>query len=145
MEWLRKLGVRHLRTGISWADWYRENSELWFDRQMGALAEFDTTMTLCFTPEHLGVAPHYTSPPKNAGDFADFAAWAVSRYAPRRGRAEQHRGTGRGRRPDGTRQPRYGAQRMSNEQADSGNRRRRIRRIAYGGRAGARRTQGPRL
>ena len=87
VEWLRKLGVQHLRTGISWADWYRENSELWFDRQMGALAEFETTMTLCFTPEHLGVAPHYTSPPKNAADFAEFAAWAVSRYAPRRERA----------------------------------------------------------
>ena len=27
VEWLRKLGVRHLRTGISWADWFRENSE----------------------------------------------------------------------------------------------------------------------
>ncbi len=93
VEWLRKLGVRHLRTGISWADWYREHSELWFDRQMGALAEFDTTMTLCFTPEHLGVAPHYTSPPRNAGDFADFAAWAVGRYAPPHGRANavQHR------------------------------------------------------
>jgi beta-xylosidase len=87
VEWLRKLGVRHLRTGVSWADWFRENSELWFDRQMGALAEFETTMTLCFTPEHLGVAPHYTSPPKNAADFAEFAAWAVSRYAPRRERA----------------------------------------------------------
>ena len=84
VEWLRKLGVRYLRTGISWADWYRENSKAWFDRQMGALAEFETTMTLCFTPEHLGVAPHYTSPPKNAGDFAEFAAWAVRRYAPRR-------------------------------------------------------------
>ena len=82
-EWLRKLGVRYLRTGISWADWFRPDAEAWFDRQMGALAEFDTTMTLCFTPEHLGVAPHYTSPPKNAGDFAEFAAWAVQRYAPR--------------------------------------------------------------
>jgi len=81
--WLHKLGVRHLRTGISWADWFRENSELWFDRQMLALAEFKTTMTLCFTPEHLGVMPHYTSPPKDAADFAEFAAWAVSRYAPR--------------------------------------------------------------
>jgi hypothetical protein len=39
-------------------------------------------MTLCFTPEHLGLAPHYTSPPKDAADFAEFAAWAVGRYAP---------------------------------------------------------------
>jgi beta-xylosidase len=86
VEWLRKLGVRYLRTGISWADWFRPNAEAWFDRQMLALAEFDTTMTLCFTPEHLGIAPHYTSPPKNPSDFAEFAAWAVERYAPTRNR-----------------------------------------------------------
>ena len=82
VEWLRKLGVRYLRTGISWADWFRENSEAWFDRQMLSLSEFDTTMTLCFTPEHLGLAQHYTSPPKNVSDFAEFATWAVERYAP---------------------------------------------------------------
>jgi beta-xylosidase len=77
--------LRHLRTGVSWADSYRPNAEQWFDRQMGALEEFDTTMTLCFTPEHLGVAPHYTSPPKDANAFAEFAEWAVRRYAAPRG------------------------------------------------------------
>lgn len=81
VHWLRKLGVQHLRTGVSWADWFRPNSEVWFDRQMKALEEFDTTMTLCFTPEHLGIARHYTSPPKNPQDFADFTTWAVERYA----------------------------------------------------------------
>lgn len=80
--WLRKLKVRHLRTGISWADYYYEHGPAWFDRQMSALEEFDTTMTLCFTPEHLGLERHYTSPPKRAEDFAEFAAWAVGRYAP---------------------------------------------------------------
>jgi beta-xylosidase len=83
VEWLRKLGVRHLRTGISWADSFRPDAQAWFDRQMAALQEFDTTLTLCFTPEHLGLAPHYTSPPKNPEDFAGFARWAVARYAPR--------------------------------------------------------------
>jgi beta-xylosidase len=81
VEWLRRLRVRYLRTGVSWADWFRENSEQWFDRQMNALREFDTTMTLCFTPEHLGLAPHYTSPPRNPEDFAEFAHWAVQCYA----------------------------------------------------------------
>jgi len=84
VEWLRKLGVRYLRTGVSWADWFRPNAEQWFDRQMTALDEFETTLTLCFTPEHLGLVRHYTSPPKSARDFADFATWAVQRYAPRR-------------------------------------------------------------
>jgi beta-xylosidase len=83
IEWLRKLGVQYLRTGVSWADWYRPNAEAWFDVQMSELQEFATTITLCFTPEHLGVQPHYTSPPKNPNDFADFARWAVTRYAPR--------------------------------------------------------------
>ncbi len=84
MEWLRKLNVRYLRTGVSWADSYRPGAEEWFDRQMQALGEFDITMTLCFTPEHLGQAPHYTSPPKNPEHFAEFAVWAVQKYAPGR-------------------------------------------------------------
>ena len=84
VEWLRKLGVRYLRTGVSWADWFRPDAEAWFDRQMRALDEFDTTMTLCFTPEHLGIAPHYTSPPKDAGRILPSSRrWAVVRYAPR--------------------------------------------------------------
>jgi beta-xylosidase len=82
VEWLRKLGVKYLRTGVSWADYFRPNAEAWFDRQMQAIEPFETTMTLCFTPEHLGVEPHYTSPPRRPADFADFARWAVGRYAP---------------------------------------------------------------
>ncbi len=82
VDWLRRLKVRYLRTGVSWADSFRPHAERWFDRQMGALAEFDTTLTLCFTPEHLGLLPHYTSPPRDPRDFADFAVWAVNRYAP---------------------------------------------------------------
>ncbi len=82
VEWLRNLGVKYVRTGISWADSFRTNAEVWFDRQMSALEEFETTLTLCFTPEHLGIAPHYTSPPKDPNNFAQFAAWAVERYVP---------------------------------------------------------------
>jgi len=80
VDWLRKLGVQYLRTGLSWADWFRPQAEIWFDRQMEALQEFTVTLTLCFTPEHMGEAPHHTSPPKRPADFADFAAWAVERY-----------------------------------------------------------------
>jgi len=81
VAWLRKLSVRYLRTGISWADYFRPQAQEWFDRQMAGLEEFETTMTLCFTPEHLGLAPHYTSPPRSPEDFAEFAVWAVERYA----------------------------------------------------------------
>jgi hypothetical protein len=50
---------------------------------MQAVEEFATTLTLCFTPEHLGMVPHYTSPPKNCEDFAEFTGRMVTRYAPR--------------------------------------------------------------
>jgi beta-xylosidase len=79
---LKRLNVRYLRTGVSWADWFRPNSEAWFDRQMRALEPFETTLTLCFTPEHLGMWPHYTAPPKRVEDFVEFVTWAVGRYAP---------------------------------------------------------------
>ncbi len=81
VEWLRQLGVQYLRTGISWADSFRPNAEAWFDHQMNAVDEFATTLTLCFTPEHLGIAPHYTSPPRDPNDFAEFVERAVARYA----------------------------------------------------------------
>jgi len=81
VEWLRKLNVRYLRTGLSWADSFRPDAQLWFDRQMQAIDEFTTTLTLCFTPEHLGIATHHTSPPKNPECFVEFATWAVARYA----------------------------------------------------------------
>jgi beta-xylosidase len=81
VSWLRRLGIRKLRTGLSWADWFRPNAEAWFDRQMEALSEFEVTLTLCFTPSHLGMEPHYASPPQRADDFAEFAGWVLQRYA----------------------------------------------------------------
>ena len=87
VAWMRRLGTRHLRTGLSWADSFRPNAVDWFDRQMEALAEFDTTVTFCFTPEHLGVEPHHTSPAREPQAFADFCAWAIDRYAPARASA----------------------------------------------------------
>jgi beta-xylosidase len=81
VRWLRTLGVKKLRTGLSWADSLRPNADAWFDRQMLALDEFDVTVTFCFTPEELGVRPHHTSPPKDVQSFADFCQRMVRRYA----------------------------------------------------------------
>jgi beta-xylosidase len=82
VRWMRRLGVRHVRTGLSWADSFRPNALDWFDCQMEALAEFDVTVTFCFTPEHRGVEPHHTSAPLEPAEFADFCAAMVRRYAP---------------------------------------------------------------
>jgi beta-xylosidase len=81
VRWMRELGVRHLRTGLSWADSFRPDALAWFDRQMQALEEFDVTVTFCFTPEHRGLAPHHTSPPQVPEEFAEFCATMIRRYA----------------------------------------------------------------
>jgi beta-xylosidase len=79
--WMRRLGVRYLRTGLSWADSFRPDALAWFDRQMDALADFAVTVTVCFTPEHRGIAPHHTSAPQVIDEYAEFCAAMVRRYA----------------------------------------------------------------
>jgi beta-xylosidase len=81
VRWLKELGVKKLRTGLSWADSLRPDALTWFDRQMKALEPFDVTVTFCFTPESEGLRAHHTSPPRNPRAFADFCAAMVRRYA----------------------------------------------------------------
>ena len=80
VEWLKRLGVQYLRTGLSWADSLRPDAEAWFDRQMRALEPFNVTLTFCFTPECHGIRPHHTSPPKQIQAYAEFCAAQVRRY-----------------------------------------------------------------
>ena len=82
VRWMKDLGVTHLRTGLSWWDSYRPGWEDWFDRQMEALEPFETTVTLCFTPEGEGIGDHHTSPPKYPEAFAEFCGRIIERYAP---------------------------------------------------------------
>lgn len=81
VRWLRDLGVQYIRTGLSWADSCRPDADQWFDRQMKALEPFDVTVTYCFTPEHKGVQPHHSSPPKDVDEFAEFCGRMTRRYA----------------------------------------------------------------
>jgi beta-xylosidase len=82
VECLRQLGVKYLRTGLSWADSLRPGALAWFDRQMKALEEFNVTVTFCFTPNSRGVRPDHTSPPLVIEEYAEFCAAMVRRYAP---------------------------------------------------------------
>ena len=86
VTWMKRIGVRHLRTGLSWADSFRPSAMAWFDRQMEALRDFDVTLTFCFTPEHLGLLPHHTSAPRDPHQFAEFCARMIARYAPGQGK-----------------------------------------------------------
>jgi beta-xylosidase len=90
VTWMKDHGIRYLRTGLSWADSFRPNAVEWFDRQMEALEPFKVALTLCFTPAHLGVEEHHTSPPRDLNQFAEFAAWAAERYTYRTAVGSQH-------------------------------------------------------
>jgi beta-xylosidase len=81
VRWLDELGVRHLRTGLSWADSHRPHADAWFDRQMRALERYELTLTYCFTPESRGIVPHHTSPPREPLEYADFCGRMTRRYA----------------------------------------------------------------
>jgi beta-xylosidase len=81
VQWLQRLGVRYLRTGLSWSDTERANCEEWFDRMMKALEPFDVTLTFCFTPESKGINPHHTSAPRDIEEYAEFCTRMVRRYA----------------------------------------------------------------
>lgn len=79
--WLQRMGVHHLRTGLSWADSHIPGAWEWFDRQMKALERFNVLLTLCFTPPSRGKRPDHTSPPCDAGEYAYFCREVVTRYS----------------------------------------------------------------
>lgn len=81
VRWFERLGVRHVRTGLSWADSHLPGAEAWFDTVMAALEPFDVCVTLCFTPPSRGLRPDHTSPPLEIGEFCYFARTVAERYA----------------------------------------------------------------
>jgi beta-xylosidase len=81
VRWLERLGVKRLRTGLSWADSHRPGADAWFDRQMRALDRFDLTLTYCFTPGSRGRRDDHTSPPQQIEEFAEFCGRMTRRYA----------------------------------------------------------------
>jgi CDP-paratose 2-epimerase len=61
---LRKLGVKEIRTGISWADWYRPGARDWYHWLLPRLTkEVSVLPCLLYTPPSLGVEPKTSSPP----------------------------------------------------------------------------------
>jgi CDP-paratose 2-epimerase len=84
---LRRLGVDHLRTGISWADWYTESGEEWYDWLLPRLASaVELLPCVVYTPPSIAVAPKSGSPPRRPRDYADFLDLLITRH----GRAFDH-------------------------------------------------------
>jgi beta-xylosidase len=81
VRWLERLGIREVRTGLSWAESHLPGADRWFDTLMSALEPFNVCATLCFTPPSRGIRPDHTSPPAEVSEFAYFAGRMAERYA----------------------------------------------------------------
>lgn len=81
VDWLHRLGVREVRTGLSWYESRLPGAEHWFDTVMAALEPFNVCLTLCFTPDEAGLRPHHSSPPRDPAEFVRFAQAVAHRYA----------------------------------------------------------------
>ena len=78
--YLDELGCRHLRTGISWADFVRPDGEDWYRAQMAELAGLDVLVCVNFTPPSLSKGDACNTPPKDLDDFADWVAQILRLY-----------------------------------------------------------------
>ncbi len=78
---LKQIGVSHLRTGISWADWHTEGGRDWYDWLMPRLArDLDVLPCFYYTPPGLGIAPQSSSPPRDPKQYADFLDVFITRF-----------------------------------------------------------------
>jgi CDP-paratose 2-epimerase len=79
---LRELNIRHLRTGISWADFYRSGGKKWYDWQMAALADagLDVLLSVWHTPPSIAEGGACNGPPKRLLDYADFIDLLITEY-----------------------------------------------------------------
>jgi len=81
LEGLRELGIDHLRTGVSWADWFTPDGVAWFDWLLPRLArEVEILPCVAFTPPSLGEVPKPAAPPRRLRDYADFLDVLITRH-----------------------------------------------------------------
>lgn len=78
---LKAIGVEELRTGVSWADWHRQDGEKWYEWLLPRLAR-EVNVLPCFhyTPPCLGIAPSECSPPRDPKQYADFLDVFITRF-----------------------------------------------------------------
>jgi CDP-paratose 2-epimerase len=77
---LKALGIRELRTGFSWADWYASQGRDWYDWLLPRLArEVNVLPCFTYTPPSLGIEPKTSAPPRSPQAYADFLDVMITR------------------------------------------------------------------
>jgi CDP-paratose 2-epimerase len=81
LEDLQTLGIKDLRTGVSWADFLTEEGEEWYTWLLPHLAQHvDLLPCFTFTPPSLGIAKRSSAPPRNPKDYADWLDLMLTRH-----------------------------------------------------------------
>jgi CDP-paratose 2-epimerase len=80
---LRRLGVRRLRTMLSWADWCRSDGPAWIELLLDELAEFELLPVLHSTPPSFGEKPYTSSVPRDLDLYAYFVSWVCEHHGDR--------------------------------------------------------------
>ncbi len=79
---MQRLGVRRLRTGISWADWMREGGGEWISWLFEQVDAHDLELLPCFlyTPPSEGEVERTSSPPRRLKAYADFVGQMIDAH-----------------------------------------------------------------
>ncbi|MFZ0490689.1 MAG: GDP-mannose 4,6-dehydratase [Salegentibacter sp.] len=81
IEDMKALGIKHLRTGISWADWYCEGTKEWYDWLFPELSKHvEVLPCFLYTPPSIGESSKTSSPPKYLKSYADFIDVMIDNY-----------------------------------------------------------------
>ncbi|HLN56865.1 MAG TPA: NAD-dependent epimerase/dehydratase family protein [Bacteroidales bacterium] len=78
---LKILGIKELRTGVSWADYLTPEGEKWYAWLIPHLAEnFSLLPCFFYTPPSLGIVPDVASPPNDPTEFASFIDVFINKF-----------------------------------------------------------------
>ncbi|MFP4292054.1 MAG: GDP-mannose 4,6-dehydratase [Cyclobacteriaceae bacterium] len=78
---MEEIGIRELRTGISWADFHAEGGVAWLDWLIPKLAEKVKILPcLLYTPPSIGLVPKTSSPPLYPEYYAHFVQTIIKKY-----------------------------------------------------------------
>jgi CDP-paratose 2-epimerase len=81
LDQLQRLGIRHLRTGISWADYHRPEIEGWYDWLLPRLgARFELLPCVLYVPPSISMSATTAGPPDDPKAYADFLDLLAVRY-----------------------------------------------------------------
>jgi CDP-paratose 2-epimerase len=81
IEQIRAVGIRHLRTGVSWADWMTPGGRNWYAWLLPTLAaDLDVLPCFSYTPPSLNEHNATNAPPRRLEDYGDFVCFFIELF-----------------------------------------------------------------